>query len=56
LLDAAQAEVVAARESEERTRGQAHAAQDEASDLRRADAERRARGLVARLKAAWRGE
>jgi hypothetical protein len=31
-------------------------AQNNAAELRQADAERRARGLVARLRAAWRGE
>jgi hypothetical protein len=56
LLDAAQAELVASRETEDRARAQAHAAQDEASALRQAEVARRARGLVARLKAAWRRE
>jgi hypothetical protein len=32
------------------------AAQQAAAELRRAEAERKARGLVARLRAAWRGE
>ena len=34
----------------------AHAAQQAVAELRRAEAERKARGLVARLRAAWRGE
>jgi hypothetical protein len=33
-----------------------HVAQDQNEALRRAEAERRARGVLARLKAAWRGE
>ena len=32
------------------------AAQQAAAELRQAEAERKARGLVARLRAAWRGE
>jgi hypothetical protein len=56
LLDAAQAELVAARETEERARAQAHTAQDEASELRQADAALRARGRWARAWRAWRKE
>jgi hypothetical protein len=37
-------------------RAEAKQAQDAAEALRRAEAERKARGLVARLRAAWRGE
>jgi len=37
-------------------RAEAREAQNNAAELRQADAERRARGLVARLRAAWRGE
>jgi hypothetical protein len=45
-------ELAATRETEKRPRTQAHAAQDEASKLRQPDAQRRARGLIARLRAA----
>ena len=37
-------------------RHDALAAQQAAAELRQAEAERKARGLVARLRAAWRGE
>ena len=37
-------------------RRQAQEAQDAAEAIRQAEAERRARGVLARLRAAWRGE
>ena len=55
-IDAMQTEIAAAKAAAEQGRAGAQAAQDAAEALRRADAERKARGLVARLRAAWRGE
>jgi septal ring factor EnvC (AmiA/AmiB activator) len=40
----------------ERTQADARAARDDADTLRKADDARKARGLLARLRAAWRGE
>ena len=53
LLNAAQVELVAARETEQRARAQPHATKDEATELRQANAVRRAKGLVGRLRVAW---
>jgi hypothetical protein len=55
-LDAVQAQVAAAEAAAQEGRVGAQAAQDAAEALRRADDVRKARGLVARLRAAWRGE
>jgi hypothetical protein len=55
-LDAVRAQITAAEAAAEQGRVGAQAAQDAAEALRRADDARKARGLVARLRAAWRGE
>ena len=62
-LDAMQSEMAEAKAAAEQTgldlrvaRRDAEAAQQGAAALRRAEVERKARGLVARLRAAWRGE
>jgi chromosome segregation ATPase len=54
-LGTTQAELAAARESEDRARAQAHAAQDEAAALRQAADVQRALGRWARLRRAWWG-
>jgi hypothetical protein len=51
-----QAQIAAAEAAAKQERAGAQAAQDAAEALRRADAARKARGLLARLRAAWRGE
>jgi hypothetical protein len=56
LLEATQEELAGQRALTDQARTQAQEAQDAAEALRRADAERKARGLVARLRSAWRGE
>jgi hypothetical protein len=55
-IDAMQAQVAAAEAAAEQGRVGAQAAQDAAEALRRTDDARKATGLVARLRAAWRGE
>jgi len=55
-LDAAKAQVAAAEAAAEQERAEAQVAQDAAEALQRADDARRARGLLSRLRAAWRGE
>jgi hypothetical protein len=55
-LDAAEDELRQAREVSDRARQHARDAEDAIEAARRADAERKARGRWARLRAAWRGE
>ncbi len=55
-LDAMQEQLAAEAEAADQARSQAQAAQDNAEKLREADATRKGRGRLARLKAAWRGE
>jgi hypothetical protein len=50
------AEIAALREQLEHAQGEAAAAQETVGELRRVEAAQRGRGLVARLRAAWRGE
>ena len=55
-LDAMQEQLAAEAEAADQARRQAQAAQDNAEILREADAARKGRGRLARLRAAWRGE
>lgn len=55
-LEAVRQRADAAEQAAEQARRQAQEAQDTAEELRQAEAERRGRGLLARLRAAWRGE
>jgi hypothetical protein len=54
LLEATQEELAGQRALTDETRAEAEKAHAEAEAIRQADAERKARGLVARLRAAWR--
>jgi chromosome segregation ATPase len=51
-----QAKLATAEVVVDQARRDARAAQDQVEQLRQADAERRARGVLSRLRAAWRGE
>ena len=51
-----QAHLAAAEVAVDQARRDARAAEEATEALRQADAERRARGLLARLRRAWRGE
>ena len=55
-LDAMQVQLAAEAKAADQARRQAQAAQDNAEILREADAARKGRGRLARLRAAWRGE
>ena len=54
-VEAMQTEIAEMETTRDRARAEAQAAQDAAEALRRADAERRAQGLLVRLRAAWQG-
>jgi hypothetical protein len=54
--DALSSQLAVAEAALDRALAEAHTAQDAASELRRADAARRARGRLARAWRAWRGE
>jgi hypothetical protein len=56
LREAHQGEVASLREAVDQARAEARTAQEAAEALRRTEADRKARGLVARLRTAWRGE
>jgi hypothetical protein len=56
LLEATQEELAGQRELTDQARADAERAHAEAEALRQAEAARKARGLVARLRAAWQGE
>jgi hypothetical protein len=51
-----QVQLAAEAEAADQARRQAQAAQDNAETLREAEAARKGRGRLARLRAAWRGE
>ena len=55
-LDAMQVQLAAEAEAADQARRHAQAAQDNAEILREADAARKGRGRLARLRAAWRGQ
>jgi hypothetical protein len=55
-VDGLQVELRHTQEAAKQAGAQAQEAQDAADELRRAEATRKARGLVARLRDAWRGE
>jgi hypothetical protein len=55
-LDTTYADLIAARDQARQAAGRAEAAESEADRLRQAEAERKARGLIARLRNAWQGE
>ena len=55
-LDGMQVQLAAEAEAADQARCQAQAAQDNAETLREAEAARKGRGRLARLRAAWRGE
>jgi chromosome segregation ATPase len=55
-VEAREADLALIRAALDQTQAEARKAHAEVETLRRADADRTARGLVARLRAAWRGE
>ena len=55
-IDRSECDLADALTAADVARAEAREAQNNAAELRQADAERRARGLVARLRAAWRRE